>query len=47
VEDPGELEAAWDAALASDGPFILELRAGHDFPWPWPVSRLVQQAQEA
>lgn len=47
VEDPADLEAAWDSALASDGPFILELRAGHDFPWPWPVSRLVQQAQEA
>jgi len=47
VEDPAELEAAWDTALASDGPFILELRAGHDFPWPWPVGRLVQQAQEA
>ena len=47
VEDPSELGAAWDTALASDGPFILELRAGHDFPWPWPVSRLVQQAAEA
>ena len=47
VEDPSELEAAWDKALAADGPFILELRAGHDFPWPWPVSRLVQQAEEA
>lgn len=47
VEDPADLEAAWDTALASDGPFILELRAGHDFPWPWPVSRLVQQAEEA
>jgi acetolactate synthase-1/2/3 large subunit len=47
VEDPSELEAAWDAALAADGPVILELRAGHDFPWPWPVSRLVQQATSA
>jgi acetolactate synthase-1/2/3 large subunit len=47
VEDPADLEAAWDTALASDGPFILELRAGHDFPWPWPVSRLVQQAEES
>ena len=47
VEDPAELDTAWDTALASDGPFILELRAGHDFPWPWPVGRLVQQAQEA
>ena len=47
VEDPSELEAAWDAALAADGPFILELRAGHDFPWPWPVGRLVEQAEAA
>jgi acetolactate synthase-1/2/3 large subunit len=47
VEDPAELEAAWDAALAADGPIILELRAGHDFPWPWPVSRLVEQANGA
>jgi acetolactate synthase-1/2/3 large subunit len=45
VEDPSELDAAWDAALAADGPVLLELRAGHDFPWPWPVSRLVQQAE--
>jgi acetolactate synthase-1/2/3 large subunit len=47
VDEPSELEAAWDAALAADGPVILELRAGHDFPWPWPVSRLVQQAEQA
>jgi thiamine pyrophosphate-dependent acetolactate synthase large subunit-like protein len=32
VEDPADLEVAWDTALASEGPFILELRAGHDFP---------------
>jgi len=47
VEEPSELDAAWDAALAADGPVLLELRAGHDFPWPWPVGRLVQQAQGA
>jgi acetolactate synthase-1/2/3 large subunit len=47
VDDPAELEAAWDAALAADGPVILELRAGHDFPWPWPVARLVQQAEQS
>lgn len=47
VEDPAEIEAAWDKALASDGPFIIEFRAGHDFPWPWPVGRLVKQAEEA
>ena len=32
VEDPSEIEAAWDKALASDGPFIIELRAGPRFP---------------
>ncbi|MGE3912163.1 MAG: thiamine pyrophosphate-binding protein, partial [Chloroflexota bacterium] len=47
VEDPADIDAAWDAALAADGPVIIEFRAGHDFPWPWPVSRLVQQAEEA
>jgi acetolactate synthase-1/2/3 large subunit len=47
VEEPADLEAAWDAALAADGPVILELRAGHDFPWPWPISRLVNQAETA
>ncbi|MCC6173720.1 MAG: thiamine pyrophosphate-binding protein [Chloroflexi bacterium] len=47
VDDPSELDAAWDAALAADGPVLLELRAGHDFPWPWPVSRLIKQAREA
>ena len=47
VEDPADIGAAWDAALAADGPFIIEFRAGHEFPWPWPVSRLVAQAEEA
>jgi acetolactate synthase I/II/III large subunit len=46
VEDPSEIDAAWDVALAADGPIVIEFRAGHDFPWPWPVSRLVQQAME-
>lgn len=47
VEEPSELDAAWDAALAEEGPVLLEIRAGHDFPWPWPVSRLVEQAEAA
>jgi thiamine pyrophosphate-dependent acetolactate synthase large subunit-like protein len=46
VDEPGQIEAAWEAALAADGPVLLELRAGHDFPRPWPVSRLVRQAEE-
>jgi pyruvate oxidase len=34
VADPADLGAAWDRALAADGPVLLELMAGHDFPWP-------------
>jgi acetolactate synthase-1/2/3 large subunit len=34
VEDPEDLGAAWDRALAADGPVLLELMAGHEFPWP-------------
>lgn len=34
VDDPAELGRAWDRALAADGPVLLELMAGHDFPWP-------------
>jgi thiamine pyrophosphate-dependent acetolactate synthase large subunit-like protein len=34
VEDPNELGAAWDRALAAEGPVLLEMMAGHDFPWP-------------
>ena len=34
VEDPADLGAAWDRALAADGPVLLELMAGYDFPWP-------------
>lgn len=45
VDDPADLDAAWDAALAADGPVLLELRAGYEFPRPWPVSRLVERAQ--
>jgi acetolactate synthase-1/2/3 large subunit len=44
VDDPADLDATWDAALAADGPVLLELRAGHDFPRPWPVRRLIEQA---
>lgn len=47
VDDPAELDAAWDTALSADGPVLLELRAGHEYPRPWPVSRLVRQAREA
>lgn len=47
ADDPADLDAAWDAALAADGPVLLELRAGLGFPRPWPVGRLVAQGEEA
>jgi acetolactate synthase-1/2/3 large subunit len=47
VDEPAELPAAWDAALAAGGPVLLELRAGHDFPRPWPVRRLIEQAADS
>ncbi len=34
VDDPDDLGGAWDRALAADGPVLLELMAGHEFPWP-------------
>lgn len=45
VDDPADLDAAWAEALGADGPVLLELRAGFDFPRPWPVSRLIAQAE--
>jgi acetolactate synthase I/II/III large subunit len=45
VTEPSEIGAAWDEALAANGPVLLELRAGHDFPFPWPVRRLVEMAE--
>ena len=44
VREPSEIAAAWDEALAADGPVLIEFDAGHEFPFPWPVSRLVEQA---
>ncbi|MGN6674172.1 MAG: thiamine pyrophosphate-binding protein [Thermomicrobiales bacterium] len=45
VETPDAVGAAWDEALAATGPVLLDLRAGHEFPFPWPVKRLVEQAK--
>ncbi|MGH9175957.1 MAG: thiamine pyrophosphate-binding protein, partial [Vicinamibacterales bacterium] len=42
VDDPSKIDSAWDVALATTGPLILELRAGHAFPRPWPLERLVR-----
>src|SRR5262249_36890787 len=39
---PEEVGPAWDAALAYDGPVLIEFMAGHDFPRP-SVDRFVEQ----
>jgi acetolactate synthase-1/2/3 large subunit len=44
VADPADLGPAWDRALAADGPVLLELLAGHDFPWPR-VPRLLAESE--
>ena len=42
VASPEEIGPAWDAALAYDGPVLIEFMAGHDFPRP-SVDRFVEQ----
>ena len=34
ASEPSEIAAAWDEALAADGPVLLELQAGHESPSP-------------
>jgi acetolactate synthase I/II/III large subunit len=41
VDEPGQIDGAWDRALAARGPVLLEFMAGHDFPRP-SIQRLVQ-----
>ncbi len=43
VENPTGIGAAWDEALAENGPVLIEFMAGHDFPRP-SVQRFVAQA---
>ena len=43
VDNPERIGAAWDEALAEDGPVLLEFMAGHDFPRP-SLHRFVEQA---
>jgi acetolactate synthase-1/2/3 large subunit len=43
VSDPSGIGAAWDAALAEDGPVLIEFMAGHDFPRP-SLQRFVDQS---
>jgi len=43
VDDPSDIGAAWDRALAADGPVLVEFMAGHEFPRP-SLRRFVDQA---
>ena len=45
VDDPTRIGAAWDEALAENGPVLIEFMAGHDFPRP-SAQRFVQQASK-
>src|SRR5437870_4984727 len=42
VDDPSRIGAAWDEALAEDGPVLIEFMAGHDFPRP-SLQRFIEQ----
>jgi acetolactate synthase I/II/III large subunit len=46
VDDPHDIDDAWDEALALRTTVLLELRAGHDFPRPYPIQRMFDQARE-
>jgi acetolactate synthase I/II/III large subunit len=46
VNEPDEIDAAWDEALAETGPVLIEFRAGHDFPRPYPIQRIIDQGRE-
>jgi acetolactate synthase-1/2/3 large subunit len=46
VNEPSELDSAWREALATNAPVLLELRAGHDFPRPYPIQRMIEQGRE-
>jgi thiamine pyrophosphate-dependent acetolactate synthase large subunit-like protein len=37
ADDPSRISAAWDDALAEDGPVLVEFLASHDFPRPRPA----------
>lgn len=45
VNTPDEIDAAWDAALAANEPILLEFRAGHDYPRPYPIQRIINQGR--
>ncbi|TVR75296.1 MAG: thiamine pyrophosphate-binding protein [Sphaerobacteraceae bacterium] len=46
VNEPEEIDAAWDEALSATGPVLIEFRAGHDFPRPYPIQRIIEQGRE-
>ncbi len=46
VSEPEEIDDAWDRALSATGPVLIEFRAGHDFPRPYPIQRIIEQGRE-
>jgi len=46
VNEPGQLGAAWDQALAADRPFVLDVRTDPDIP-PIPPHATFEQAKDA
>jgi acetolactate synthase I/II/III large subunit len=46
VDEPDQIDAAWDEALEASEPVLLELHAGHDFPRPYPIQRIIDQGRE-
>jgi acetolactate synthase I/II/III large subunit len=45
VRKPEGIDAAWDEALSSDGPVVIEFHAGHEFPRPYPIQRIIEQGR--
>lgn len=45
VDEPDQLDDAWREALTTRSPLLLELRAGHDFPRPYPLQRIIDQGR--
>jgi acetolactate synthase I/II/III large subunit len=47
VDEPDQIDDAWERAFnaAASGPVLLELRAGHEFPRPYPLQRIIDQGR--
>jgi acetolactate synthase I/II/III large subunit len=47
VDEPEQIDSAWDEALKAgrSGPVVIEFRAGHEFPRPYPIQRIIDQGR--